>query len=119
MILTAQECREILARLPHKIAACYILWDRERGVPVYVGTAWSPSRIRGHLKKDDVREGNVGTLFRNPPFYEFVMRQPIGWLGVSFELYSSEAEARQAEVKLIAEYGMLPSGTLFNRRSQG
>ena len=119
MIMTADGCRRRIAALPNEIAACYTLWDREKAIPVYVGTARSPSRIRSHLQKDSVRSGNLGKLIINRPFYDFVMRQPIGWLGVSVDLFDSETEARQVEVARIAEFGMRPSGTLFNRTSRG
>ena len=119
MIMTADECTGWIAALPSEIAACYTLWDREKTVPVYVGTARSPSRIRSHLQKDRVRTGNLGKLIINRPFYDYVLGQPVGWLGISVDLFANEAQARRAEVYRIAEFGMRPNGPLFNRRSGG
>jgi len=119
MIMTAEEARQKISKLPSEISACYVLWDRPRGVPVYVGTARSPSRLRSHLQKDHARLGNLGKLADNPPFYKYVMRQPIGWLGVSFDMFACQSGARMAEVQQIAQFGMRPSGTLFNRQLRG
>jgi len=119
MIMSVDECRRKHAALQNDIAACYTLWDRGSAIPVYVGTARSPSQIRRHLIKDHVREGKLGKLRINPPFHGFVLQQPIGWLGISFELYDDEASARAVERARIGEYGMRPIGSLFNRRSGG
>ena len=119
MIMSADACRRKLAALPSEIAACYTIWDRVPGVPVYVGTARSPARIRSHLQKDHMRTGNLGKLIINKPFYDYVLRQPIGWLGISFDLYDDETSARAFERARIAEYGMWPNGSLFNRSAGG
>lgn len=118
-IMTVDECKRWIASLPKEISACYVLWNRLDEMPVYVGTARSPSRLRSHLQKDDCREGNLGKLIINKPFYDYVMRQPIGWLGVSAMLCDSDGQARDVERNLIAEFGMRPAGSLFNRRISG
>ena len=119
MILDVEQCRRRLAVLPVEIFACYTLWDRFADIPVYVGTARNPSRIKSHLQKDDKRQGNLGKLVINQPFYTYVMQRPVGWLGVSFDLYDSHEEARSAEQSRIAEFGLRPFGSLFNRRAGG
>jgi len=119
MILDAAQCLRQLATLPPRISACYVLWDRANSLPVYVGTARSPSRIRSHLQKDERRTGNLGKLIINRPFYDFVLAQPVGWLGVTVDLFDTYEEARLAEVARIAEHGMRPLGSLFNRRAAG
>ncbi len=119
MIMNAQQARAKLDALPSRISARYILWNNSDKTPVYVGTAKSPSRIKSHLQKDYRREGPLGKLIINKPFYDYVMLQPIGWLGVSFDLYDDDEAARQAEQEDIARFGMRPAGTLFNRRASG
>ncbi|MEO1678000.1 MAG: hypothetical protein AAFU80_07550 [Pseudomonadota bacterium] len=105
--------------MPERISAKYVLWNRIDGSPVYVGTAKAPSRLKSHLQKDFKREGPLGKLIINPPFYEYVMRQPVGWLGITVELFDTDQEARVAEIAEIARYGIRPEGTLFNRRAGG
>jgi len=119
MIMTVDQTREALRRLPDQIIARYVLWNRNTGEPVYVGTAKAPSRIRSHLQKDDRREGPLGKLIVNKPFYDYVMRQPVGWLGVSFDVFEDDGAARVAEQADITRFGMRPHGTLFNRRAGG
>lgn len=119
MIMDVEQCRRRLASLPKQIFGCYTLWDRASDTPVYVGTAKSPSRIRSHLQKDDKRIGNLGKLIINKPFCDYVLSRPVGWLGISFELFENEAASRAEECSRIASFGMRPSGTLFNRRASG
>ncbi|MCX7567124.1 hypothetical protein OS189_12295 [Sulfitobacter sp. F26169L] len=117
--MNAEQTRSKLAALPLSINARYVLWNRLETMPVYVGTAKAPSRIKSHLQKDDKRVGPLGKLIVNKPFYEYVMNQPIGWLGISFDLFEDDDDARQAERDDIARFGMRPNGTLFNRRAGG
>ena len=119
MTMNSEQARSKLDALPPQISARYILWNKLDGTPVYVGTAKSPSRIKSHLQKDYRREGPLGKLIINNPFYEYVLRQPIGWLGVSYNLFDDDAAARTVEQEDIAKYGMRPNGTLFNRRASG
>lgn len=119
MIMDAKQTRAKLDAMPSQINARYILWNRFDGLAVYVGTAKAPSRIRSHLQKDNRREGPLGKLIINKPFYDYVMIQPEGWLGVSFDLFGDDEAARRAERDDIERFGMRPGGTLFNRRASG
>lgn len=119
MIMNVEQARRRLDALPTRISARYILWDRNKTVPVYVGSAKSPSRIKSHLQKDSKRHGPLGKLIINKPFYDYVMAQPTGWLGLSFDLFEDDEAAREAERRDILRFGMRPNGTLFNRRASG
>ena len=119
-ILTADECRSRIVALPDKIEACYVLWDRRDARPVYVGTAQSKGRIRAHLLKDGVRDGKIGLTHRNKKFFDYVNAQPVGWLGVTFELFETKANAREAERAAISKFGIRRNGgSLFNRQMSG
>lgn len=119
-ILTSEECRRQLSSLSGQINACYVLWNRKAGLPVYVGTAKTPGRLRAHLKKDRPGEEQTGHLKGNAPFHAYVKSQEQGWLGLSFVLYATEEEAKSAERALIANHGLRSSGgQLFNRRMGG
>ena len=119
-ILTADECRSRIVALPDKIEACYVLWDRRDARPVYVVTAQSKGRIRAHLLKDGVRDGKIGLTHRNKKFFDYVNAQPVGWLGVTFELFETKANAREAERAAISKFGIRRNGgSLFNRQMSG
>lgn len=100
--------------------AVYVLWDRIRNEPIYCGTANSPSRLKGHLHKDDLRNGPVGKTLVNPELRSYCLAQPRGWLGIQFRLFATEDEARAVERDIIATHGIRKQGgRLFNQRMSG
>jgi hypothetical protein len=100
--------------------ATYVLWDRKSITPIYCGTAKTPTRLRGHLHKDDLANRPIGKTHVNPELRAYCLAQPKGWLGVSFVLSKTENEAREIERTIIAHYGLRKlGGQLFNQRMSG
>ena len=96
------------------------MWHRRTGEPDYCGTAKSKSRLKSHLKKDDPRTPPSAHNLANVELTRFWQSQPNGWLGVSFKLYPTDAEARRVECEIIAAFGIRRAGgKLFNQRLSG
>jgi hypothetical protein len=119
-VMTSDQVRRALDGLTGEIFARYVLWDLNSGLPVYVGTAKTASRIRVHLKKDSPEAEQTAHLKGNDAFHRFVKSQKAGWLGVSFDLFGTDEEAKRDERALIERFGLRSAGgQLFNRRMGG
>ena len=119
-VMAADTARAALSGKAWDGVATYILWDRVKQRPVYCGTARSPRRLIGHLDKDDLANRPVGKTHVNPGLRAYCLSQKKGWLGVSFRLYGTEAEAKIVERAVIAQLGIQRyGGILFNQRLTG
>ncbi|MNR94505.1 hypothetical protein D3C72_255900 [compost metagenome] len=119
-IMNAATCRRALGAPAWQGVAVYMLWSRKDQIPVYCGTARSPSRLRSHLAKDDLANGPKGKTHVNPDLRAYCLAQPAGWLGVSFALFESDDEARAVERDIIGRLGIRRyGGQLFNQRLSG
>lgn len=120
-ILTRDACAaQLSAMTTWPGTAVYVLWDRNRNEPIYCGTANNRGRLRGHLNKDDLKNGPVGKTMVNPDLRAYCLAQPKGWLGVQFRMFANESEARLIEQRIIATHGIRKfGGRLFNQRTSG
>lgn len=119
-ILTAPACAARLLATPWEGAAVYVLWDRANGEPIYCGTSKSKGRLQSHLKKDDPLSRVSSHNLRNPELTNFWRSQAKGWMGVSFRLFPTEAEAKVVERQIIARLGIRSlGGQLYNQRMSG
>lgn len=119
-IYDAVACADHIGRTPWDGCAVYMLWDRANGEPVYCGTAKTAGRLKSHLKKDNPLKSPSSHNLRNIELTRFWQGQNAGWLGVSFRVYPTEAEAKAVERELIAAYGIRRAGgKLFNQRFSG
>jgi hypothetical protein len=120
-MLTVSEARLKLQR-PYGWpgVATYLLWNRHMPLAIYCGTARTPSRLRGHLHKDDLVNGPMGKTHVNPELRSYCLSQPAGWLGVSWRECVDETEARTLEQAIIGYFGIRKlGGQLFNQRLSG
>jgi len=116
----AAACADQIGRTPWDGCAVYLLWDRLSGEPIYCGTSNTAGRLKSHLKKDNPLSPPSGHNLKNPELTQFWQRQKAGWLGVSFRIYPTVAEAKAVERDLIAAYGIRRAGgRLFNQRFGG
>lgn len=121
VVHTAEQCRNALAAgWSDTETAVYVLWDRVSTTAIYCGTSRTPSRLRSHLAKDDLANGPVGKTHVNPELRNYCLARAKGWLGVSFRVYATEAEARAVEREIIGRLGIRKlGGQLFNQRLSG
>ncbi|MDZ4113474.1 MAG: hypothetical protein U1E18_28300 [Brevundimonas sp.] len=116
----AAACADHIGRTPWEGCAVYMLWDRVNDEPIYCGTATTPGRLKSHLKNDNPLTPPSSHNLKNGELTRFWQGQKAGWLGVSFRIYSSEAEAKAVERELISAYGIRRAGgKLFNQRFSG
>ncbi len=119
-VFDAAACADQIGRTPWDGCAVYMLWNRSVGEPVYCGTAKTAGRLKSHLKKDNPLTTPSTHNLVNPELTRFWQSQTQGWLGVSFRVYPTEAEAKAVERELIAAYGIRRAGgKLFNQRFSG
>lgn len=119
-IYDAVVCADHIGRTPWDGCAVYMLWDRASGEPVYCGTAKTAGRLKSHLKKDNPLTPPSSHNLKNIELTRFWQGNKAGWLGVSFRVFPTEAEAKTVERELIAEYGIRRmGGKLFNQRLSG
>lgn len=120
LIYDATECADQIRRTPWTGCAVYMLWDRLQEEPIYCGTANSAGRLKSHLKKNDPTTPPSGHNLKNPELTRYWQAQQAGWLGVSFRIYPTMAEAKAVEREMIAAYGIRRAGgRLLNQRFSG
>ena len=119
-VFDADACASRISADPWSGVATYVLWDRLSGEPVYCGTAASRGRLKSHLKKNDPSLQPSLHNLRNPDLTALWQSKKSGWLGISFRVFSSEAEAKTVEQQIIAAYGIRKfGGKLYNQRLSG
>jgi hypothetical protein len=119
-IYDAVACADQIGRTTWDGCAVYMLWDRANQEPIYCGTAKTAGRLKSHLKKDNPLTRPSSHNLKNIELTRFWQAQKAGWLGVSFRVYPTEAEARAVERDLIAACGIRRAGgKLFNQRLSG
>ncbi|WP_316013786.1 hypothetical protein [Roseobacter sp. HKCCA0434] len=117
-VLNAAQCEAALMQLPFP-PTCWLLWDRDAGLPFLCGIASSPGPIRAHLVKDHVRDGRIGLTWFFPELLDFVMARPPGFLGVSLFRFDTLGAAKICEQSIVAEFGRREAGgILFNMRAE-
>lgn len=117
-ILSAPDCRRHLLRHPEIAKAlCFLLWDRPAGMPFLCGVTNGVDRMLTHLEKDTLRDGAIGLTRFQPDLLDYVMAQPVGFMGVSLFPFDTLGEAKFCEHAIISEFGRREAGgVLFNRR---